>query len=215
ETAQARQLALRLNGLDQYDFRELPKNVEGESWNFGDGLAWDEDVRRWRGLRCAVVEFTKKSGGGIEQKLGVDPRPGETFYFPIIQCNRYETIDRVVNEFLTPAENVVKVVDGELLDEPVMRLPQRVPGSPAIVETLESHLITGSQREDNDGEAGEYVDKCENHLLLADGYSALAEMIAVGESAVPFGYQPLPDVNPRNFRRRGGLGSARRGGVKL
>ena len=45
-----------------------------------------------------------------------------------------------------------------------------------IVETLEAHLVTGSEKDDK----GEFVDGCENHLLLADGYSALAELIAAG-----------------------------------
>lgn len=193
---EARTLCYKLNNLEGIDWPQVD-DPEKAYISFPGGLVWNGPRKRWENLRCAVVEFTKKSGGGIEQKLGVDPRAGVTMYFPVIQCNRYESIDRVVNEFLTPNENVVRVVDGKLLDDPVMRLPQRVPGSPAIVETLENHLITGSQREDKDGEAGEYVDKCENHLLLANAYSGLAEMIAEGTKAKPFHYEPPRRTNVR------------------
>jgi hypothetical protein len=131
-----------------------------------------------------VVEFAIKPGGGIVHKLGIDPQGGYNRFYPVIQCNRFESINRVVNEFLTPAENVVRVVNGKLLDEPVMRLPQRQAGSPPIIETLESHLITGSKRETtSDGEQRDYVDKCENHLTLANAYSGLSEMVG-GHAAV-------------------------------
>jgi hypothetical protein len=39
------------------------------------GLVWNGPRQRWEGLRCAVVEFTKKEGGGITQKPGSDPQP--------------------------------------------------------------------------------------------------------------------------------------------
>jgi hypothetical protein len=38
------------------------------------GLVWNGPRQRWEGLRCAVVEFTKKEGGGITQKPGSDPQ---------------------------------------------------------------------------------------------------------------------------------------------
>lgn len=66
-------------------------------------LVWNGPRQRWDGLRCAVVEFNKKEGGGITQKLGRDPQAQGECYFPVIQCNRFESIDRVVREFLTPA----------------------------------------------------------------------------------------------------------------
>jgi hypothetical protein len=58
-----------------------------------------------------------------------------------------------------------------------------VDGSPKIIETLDHHLITGSAREEVDGEKGDYVDKCDNHLLLADAYSGLAEHLVLGTVA--------------------------------
>jgi hypothetical protein len=65
------------------------------------------------------------------------------------------------------------VHNGTVIDEPVMRLCRAVPGAPAIVETMAGHFVTGSDKDDK----GEFVDNCENHLLLANGYSALAELM--------------------------------------
>ena len=65
-----------------------------------------------------------------------------------------------------------------------MLLPRKTPGSPAIQDTLEGHLLTGSQRAKNEksGELADYVDKVDNHLLLANAYSGIAELL--GETAV-------------------------------
>jgi len=58
-----------------------------------------------------------------------------------------------------------------------MRLPPKGPGQPIIHETLDEHLLTGSERvELRDGSLGDFVDACENHFLLADAYSGLAEL---------------------------------------
>jgi len=63
-----------------------------------------------------------------------------------------------------------------------MRLPRRVPGAPGVLETLDAHLLAGSQRtkDEKTGELGDYVDGCDNHFLLADAYSALAETVCTG-----------------------------------
>lgn len=217
ETAQARQLALRLNGLDEYDFRELPKNVEGESWNFGDGLAWDEDVRRWRGLRCAVVEFTKARGAGVVHKIGRDPSGGIERLFPIIQVNRFEAISAAIHQLLTPEEGVQEMIEGagedsrRLRERPAMQLPRRELGGLSILEKVDEHLLTGSKRavDDASGEMGDYVDKCQNHLLLGAAYARLAETIigGTGNEPVRFAYQPIDRKAGRgrggNFNRRG------------
>jgi hypothetical protein len=66
------------------------------------------------------------------------------------------------------------------------------------VETLDAHLITGSKRAAKDGgEALDYVDGCENHLLLADAYSGLSEMIG-GHALV------AAPVEPETFTIRRG-----------
>ncbi len=175
---QARALCYRLNGLEGIDWKPFNGRADDAILKFPGGLTWNGNLKRWEGLRCFVVEFAVKPGGGIVHKLGVDPQGGFNRFYPKIQCNRFESIDRIVNEFLTPAENVIRVVDGKLLEEPVMRLPRREAGCLPIVETLEAHLITGSKREAGpDGEVKDFVDGCENHLTLADAYSALAEMV--------------------------------------
>jgi hypothetical protein len=175
---EARTLCYKLNGLEGIDWMPYNGRPAESRLQFPGGLTWDGMRKRWEGLRCFVVEFSVKQGGGIEHKLGIAPQGGFNQFYPVIRCNRFESILRVVNEFLTPAENIVRVVAGKVLDEPVMRLPRREPGSPPIVETLESHLITGSKREGAaDGEAKDFVDKCENHLMLANAYSGLSELL--------------------------------------
>ena len=61
-----------------------------------------------------------------------------------------------------------------------MRLAaQRPRRSRSIYETLDEHLLAGSERvELRDGSLGDYVDACENHFLLANAYSGLAELEA-------------------------------------
>jgi len=67
---------------------------------------------------------------------------------------------------------------------------------------LETHIITGSEREIMpDGNKGDYVDKCANHFLLADAYSALAESEGLGSRRAPFAYQRV-DVTRRGVKER-------------
>jgi len=199
---EARTLCYKLNNLEGITWPSIPGKVEDAYVAFPGGLIWNGPLKRWENLRCAVVEFTRPQGGGILHKIDRD----EEKFFPVIQCNRFESIDRAVREFLTPAENVMRVVGGEVLKDPVMRLPQRVAGTPPIVETLEAHLITGSKREvGSNGEAGDYVDGCENHLTLAAAYSALAELTGGRSLVVEFAYEPVEDLRPENRRKGGGL----------
>ena len=96
----------------------------------------------------------------------------------MIQANRDETIQHVVDELLTADEGLVHVVEGKLRTAPILRLPAKGPGAPAIVETFDQHLLAGSRKEKNaDGKSLSFVDKVENHLLLANAYSALAETV--------------------------------------
>lgn len=175
---EARALCYKLNGLEGLDWAAYNHRAPEARLAFPGGLTWDGAIKRWTGLRCFVVEFTLRQGAGIVHKLGLDPQGGYNKFYPVLQANRFESINRVINEFLTPEENVIRVVDGTVLEEPVMRLPRREAGSPPILETLDAHLLTGSKRAaGTDGEAKDYVDGCENHLVLADAYSALAEMV--------------------------------------
>lgn len=172
---QARAITYAVNGLEDITWPSV-SDPDNSRIEFPGGLVWDGKSKRWENLRGAVVQFTGKSGSPIVQKIGQDPQAGYTKYYPVIQCNRFDMINRAVNEFLTPKEEVIRVKDGQLIDDPVMRIAQKVAGSPAIVETLEAHLVTGSEKD----EKGDYVDNCENHLLLANGYSALAELMSAG-----------------------------------
>lgn len=185
---EARTLALIFNGLDTLrDFPRLDFKSKDSYFSLPNGLTWDGRNQVWRALRCAVVRFSKRQlGMGIEHSAVEFTEAGQTKFVPLIACNRFETIDRVVKEFLTPAENVLEVVEHQgkriVRQEPSMRLPRRVAGSPGILETLDEHLLTGSQRakEEKTGELGDYVDKCENHFLLANAYGGLAEGVATG-----------------------------------
>jgi len=184
-TDEARTLALKLNGLDRLEnWPAVPKDKSG-SISLPNGLRWNGS--RWENLRCAVVAFTKhKLGAGISHGFDVFEKGNQTMFVPLIEANRFESIDRVVREFLTPTENVSDVIfsagqKAYVRLVPAMRLPRKGRGAPVILETLDEHLIVGSEREElKDGSLGDYVDGCENHFLLADAYSGLAEMEGSG-----------------------------------
>src|SRR6185369_9091278 len=109
---------------------------------------WDGPNKRWRNLKCAVVRFTRnKLGAGIGQTIVFFEEGGQTKFVPCIECNRFETIDRVVREFLTPAEGVVEIVNGKVRETPALLLPRQTPGCPPILAIVDAHLITGSERE--------------------------------------------------------------------
>ena len=183
--SEARTLAMILNGLDQLPkWPDVDFAAKDSRFSLPNGLEWNGEKRVWKNLRCAVVRFTKNQlGAGIEQGAAMFVEEGQTKFVPMISCNRFETIDRVVREFLTPAENVIEVVEvngkREVRQTPSVLLPRKTPGSPAIQDTLEGHLLTGSQRAKNEksGELADYVDKVDNHLLLANAYSGIAELL--------------------------------------
>lgn len=201
---QARQICWTRHGLDDFKWPQVD-NPGSAIIKMGD-LTWDGPRSLWIGLRAAVVEFTRKPGQGIAHRLGEAQEGGVTRYYPIIQASRYDAIDRVVGELLTPAENMIRVIDGELLETPLMRLPRNPVGAPPIIAELESHFSVGSERDAK----GEFVDDCENHLLLANAYSALAEQIGGSRhTPAPTAYEALP--KPENEDSGGGLfGSFRR-----
>jgi hypothetical protein len=181
-TDEARTLALRLEGLSQWP--AVPKDKSGFI-SLPGGLRWNGATQRWENLRCAVVAFTKRRlGAGISHGFDIFEKGSQTMFVPLIETNRFETIDRVVREFLTPAENVSEVVfapggKSYVRSLPAMRLPPKGGGQPLVHETLDEHLLAGSERgELRDASLGDYVDACENHLLLADAYSGLAELEA-------------------------------------
>jgi hypothetical protein len=194
-TDEARTLALRLNGLEGLkNWPPAPKDKNGYI-TFPSGLRWNGSAQRWENLRCAVVAFTKRRlGAGISHGFDIFEKGSQTMFVPLIEANRFETIDRVVREFLTPTENVSEVIfapdeKSYVRLDPAMRLPPKGRGQPPIHETLDEHLLAGSERvELRGGSLGDYVDGCENHLLLANAYSGLAELEA--------GMRHLQNVEP-------------------
>jgi hypothetical protein len=194
---ESRTIALALNGLQQLSFwPEIPDDKEAYI-SLPGGLTWDGKNSRWLNLKCAVVRFTKtKLGAGIQQSIVRFEEGGQKKFVPCIECNRYESIDRVVREFLTPAEGVIDVSNAPgggrsiVREEPMMLLPRMSPGHAPILDTVEAHLITGSEREkEDDGTLSDYVDACENHFLLSDCYSKLAEVICFGNRPARFAYE--------------------------
>ena len=184
-TDEARTLALRLNGLEELRQWPAPPKDRAGFISFPGGLRWNGASQRWENLRCAVVAFTKRRlGAGISHGFDIFDKGSQTMFVPLIEANRFETIDRVVREFLTPNENVSEVIfmpdhQSHVRLEPSMRLPCKRPGAPIVFETLDEHLLAGSERvELGDGSLGDYVDGCENHFLLANAYSGLAELEA-------------------------------------
>ena len=184
-TDEARTLALRLNGLEGLpQWPAAPRDKSGFI-SLPGGLRWNGASQRWENLRCAVVAFTKRRlGAGISHGFDIFEKGSQTMFVPLIETNRFETIDRVVREFLTPSENVSEVIfapgrQSYVRLEPAMRLPPKGRGAPLENETLDEHLLAGSERvELRDGSLGDYVNACENHFLLADAYSGLAELEA-------------------------------------
>lgn len=171
---EARHITWAVHGLLDYTWPKL-KEPEAAKIDFPGGLVWDGPNQRWLGLRASVVEFALKEGQGIKHKLGVTQ---EGRFYPIIQVNRDESIQGVVNELLTIKESYVHVVEGKARDLPMLRLPEVATGSPPAAEILARHFLAGSKKERNENTGAEnFVDKCENHYLLAATYARLAENI--------------------------------------
>jgi len=196
----SRTLCMILNGLVNYEFPRISE-PEKAYISFRNGLAWDGPAGKWRGLKAAVVEFTK-SDGGLQQRLRVTD---DGLMFPVIQCNRDQTIQRVVNELLTADEGVVDVIGGKLRTEPLMRTPANVPGAPAIIKTWEDHLIVGSQKVKDAQGIEHFIDHVENHLLLSAGYAGLAEKVAEAIVVAPIVVQSVErdDSHPDRRGQRG------------
>lgn len=184
----ARDLTFIINGLVDFDFSRLANlvDLEQKTISLGD-LTWHGEDSRWTGIKCACVEFSLKPGQGIKHKLG---KTQEGRLYPIIQCNRDESIQRVVNELLTAEEGVIEVINGKMRTQPIMRLPAKGAGANALVETVDKHLLAGS-RKVKDGREQHFIDKIENHLLLADTYSSLAETVGGISKPRPFAYQSV------------------------
>lgn len=192
ETKEARSLALTLNGLDKVAHWPVIPPRGRCHIAFPGGLRFERTesgVERWTNLRCAVVRFDKKKvGAGTEQTMDLFTGPdGREICVPLIQTNRFEMIDGVVREFLTPAEGELDASSRfGLRENPAVLLPQ-VPKGTSVWETFDSHHLAGSERvKENGGALGDYVDEVQNHFLFAHGYSRLSEMVGGSAIARPF-----------------------------
>jgi hypothetical protein len=127
-----------------------------------------------------AVEFTQREGQGLRHKFArtQDGRP-----YPLLAANREETIDRVVQELLPPGVGDPRLVenpDGTAAAVPTQRyfLPRATDETRGVLDVYERHLLAGARRErSGDGKSLRYLDKCENHFLLATAYAALAEFL--------------------------------------
>ena len=208
--AESRDIALALNQLNGLEtWPEVPVLTNKEAWiSLPGGLTWNGNSARWQGMKAAVVRFDrKKLGMGVSQEFDRFEVEGQKKFVPLVNCNREETIDRVVRELLTPDEGVNEVLGGQVRVMPSVLLPS---GELPILKLLERHLIAGSERErEEDGSLGDYKDGIENHFMLADGYSALAEICGEAGRPQPFHYEPVEisreQVNAGFMKRAGAL----------
>ena len=171
-----------------------------------DVLNWHAASEKWRGVRCAPVEFTQREGQGLRHKVA---RTQEGRIYPLLAAHRDETIQRVITELLPPDSNrprLEECADGTAVAVATQRflLPMPTEESRSVLELYERHLLSGARQERSaDGRTLRYLDKCENHFLLATAYAALAELLAPvrGEVAtvVP-AFRGMPSL--RGYARR-------------
>jgi hypothetical protein len=152
-----------------------------------------------------AVEFTQREGAGLRHKYA---QTQEGRAYPLLAANRDETIERIVQELLPPGSGQPRLVenpDGTATQVQTQRflLPAKTDATRDVLDLYERHLLAGA-RQERDGHALRYLDKCENHFLLATAYAALAEIIA------PIGGEPqyvVPMIRPvaplRSNRERG------------
>jgi hypothetical protein len=192
-----RELELTALCVDAGPLRDLARDLVFElNRTYGtDGthrtLSWHEPTQKWRNVRAMAVEFTQREGGGLRHKYA---QTQEGRAYPLLAANRDETIERVVQELLPPGVGDPRLLerpDGTAEQIPTQRffLPAKTEATREVLDLYERHLLAGARRErDGSGKALRYLDKCENHFLLATSYAALAELIA------PMGGDPVPVV---------------------
>ncbi|HTB86018.1 MAG TPA: phage terminase large subunit family protein [Candidatus Sulfotelmatobacter sp.] len=181
-----KRLALSLNGLEGFVPPSIPRNelLKSRLSNLGFGVSWDGERGRWSGIKCAAVLFTSGEAKGIEQTIGFT-QDGKIY--PLIKCNRGESIQTAVNDFLTPADGVLELVGPSDKKSPRplprARLPHTYIGAGVSQALLDGHLL--NLRKERDVKTGEedWIAGVENHLGLAKVYARLA-VIAGGRKPV-------------------------------
>jgi hypothetical protein len=211
----ARDLAFMLNGLDEN--AEASGDDAGRNIFFTrDGtrlpLQWQASREQWLNVRCAPVEFTQREGQGLRHKVA---RTQDGRIYPLLAAHRDESIGRVIAELLPPGDErprLAENADGttSALAMPRFLLPEPTDESREVLALYERHLLAGSRQErTGDGKSLRYLDKCENHFLLATAYAALAELLAPaapGEELVVPGFRPLPSPRARARQVRSVMG---------
>jgi len=189
ERAMARDINMLINEIT--DKPAIRPDLLGQRIDFGNGIVWDGHRQQWSGLRCACVEFSIKPGGGIVHDIRLTQ---EGLAYPVIRANRDECIQRGIDEFMTYDDGLVAVLDGVIRTEPIMHMPSNGPGCNEAVNVMQQHFISGSRKiAGSDGKQLSFIDKVDNHYLLANAYSALAEAVC-GLGVYSKGYCPPPKV---------------------
>jgi len=193
----SRELALRINEMRTRSALELPPNWIKTRIRWASGIEWDGtgEVGQWRNLKCAPVEFTGKPGSGIKHLARVTP--DGRYVYPVIACNRDEAIQAAVDELLTE-EDGLSVLDetGAVRVEPVYHLPMRGEDQPAVLEDYRRQLLTGSRKiKSDDNKSESFIDKVENHYLLATVYAKLAETVTGVSASQPFAFQSMSTLD--------------------
>ncbi len=177
-----------------------------------ENLRWHATSERWQNVRCAPVEFTQREGQGLRHKLA---RTQDGRLYPLLAAHRDETIQRVIQELLPPNEShprLLERADGSTTLIPTQRflLPMPTEQSRAILDLYERHLLAGARQErSSDGRTLRYLDKCENHFLLATAYAALAELLMPRRaeiSVVVPAFRALPSARSRARQERSVVG---------
>jgi len=175
-----KRVVLALNGLDTWTPPNMPANELRKATlsNIGAGLSWDGSKGIWRGIHAAAVAFSLRDAGGIQQDIGFTQ---DGHIYPLIKCNRAESIEGFVNSFLTPKEGVIQQIpspDGgaaRLRLLPRQRLPRAAIGPGVTDSLLDTHLENLRRVRNADG-SQDWADGVENHLGLAGVYMRLAEV---------------------------------------
>jgi len=172
-----KRLVLALNGLEEFVPPVMAKNdlLKYRFSNIGVGVSWDGARGRWSGIRAAAVLFTAGEAKGIEQTIGFTQ---EGKIYPMIKCNRGESLQTAVNDFLTPVEGVLEMTGPEGKKTPRTlpraRLPHTYIGAGVSQAILDGHLLNLRKERDVKTGTEDWIDGVENHLGLAKVYARLA-----------------------------------------
>ena len=190
-----KRLVLALNGLDDYQPPSMPRNdlLKSHISHIGAGLTWDGARGRWLGLRAAAVLFTSGEAKGVEQTIGWT-QDGKLY--PLIKCNRGESIQTAVNDFLAPEQGVIEMIGLEgakaIRQLPRTRLPKTYIGPGASQAVVDGHLLNLRKERDTKSGTEDWVDGVENHLGLAKVYARLASLVTgISGQRQPFAYEPI------------------------